>query len=81
MADDLDRKIASMSDERVINNVFRHEYRVLTDEEKVQMKNLKDMGLLMWGLLDALEPPSREISIAKTKLEEVVMWGVKHITK
>ena len=70
----------SFSDERVVNNVVRHEYRILNDDEKAQMKNIKDMGRNLIEYLDCLGK-TRELSIAKTKVEEAVMWGVKSITK
>ena len=70
----------STDDERVTNNVVRHEYKVLNDIEKAQMKEIKDMGRDFHNYLDAL-PPSRELSIAKTKIEEAVMWAVKHVTR
>lgn len=72
--------VDSKSDERVVNNVMRHEYRVLSPEEKTQMQSIKDKGLELFNLIEAVGQ-SRELSIAKTKLEEVVMWAVKHITK
>lgn len=76
--------VDSTSDERTVNNVMRHEYRVLTDDEKLWMKQIKDSGLEFHTLLVAIERAtqqrSRELSIAKTKLEEAVMWAVKHIT-
>lgn len=75
MADAID----SSSDERVINNVMRHEYRVLSDEEKYNMKMIKDMGLIFYSRLEDIGQ-SRELSLAKTKIEEA-MWAVKHITK
>jgi hypothetical protein len=71
--------VDSTSDERVVNNTMRHQYRVLSDEEKAQMSNLKDMGLAFHEALSAMGN-SREISLAKTKIEEAVMWAVKHIT-
>jgi hypothetical protein len=71
--------VDSVSDERVTNNVLRHEYRVLTDAEKVQMKHVKDLGLAFIEAINALGQ-SRELSLAKTKTEEAVMWAVKHIT-
>jgi len=71
--------VDSTSDERVANNVMRHEYRVLTDLDKQNMKVVKDMGLEFYKLCDYLGP-SREMSLAKTKIEEAVMWAVKHIT-
>jgi len=72
--------LSSTSDERVVNNVVRHEYRVLTDEEKMRMKDIKDTGLEFLDYLDILTP-CREVSLAKTKVEEAVMWAVKAITK
>jgi hypothetical protein len=70
----------STSDERVANNVLRHEYRVLDEAEKAQMQRTKDLGLEFLQHCQALGS-SREISLAVTKVEEAVMWAVKHITK
>jgi hypothetical protein len=72
--------VPSMSDQRIVNNVMRHEYRVLSAEEKIQVQQVKDLGLQYHDVLSDLGS-SRELSIAKTKLEEVVMWAVKHITR
>lgn len=72
--------VDSTSDERTVNNVMRHEYRVLTDMEKEFMKSVKDHGLLFHQFLDSMGT-SRELSLAKTKVEEAVMWAVKHITR
>lgn len=74
------KTVDSTSDERTINNVMRHAYRVLTDQERADMQALKDQGLLMFQQIGALGE-SRELSIAKTKVEEAVMWAVKHITR
>lgn len=67
------------SDNRTVNNVMRHQYRVLSDAEKVQMQTIKDDALALWELIDSFGQ-SRELSLAKTKVEEAVMWSVKHIT-
>jgi hypothetical protein len=72
-------QVNSTSDDRVVNNVMRHGYRVLGDHEKEQVQKIKDDGLAFWKFLDSLGS-SRELSVAKTKIEEAVMWGVKHIT-
>lgn len=72
--------VSSASDDRVANNTVRHQYRVLSDEEKAQMLAIKDKGLELLNLIDQTGP-SRENAIAKTKTEEAVMWAVKHITK
>lgn len=71
--------VDSAGDNRVANNAVRHEYRVLTDAEKKLMVAVKDKGL---ELLEVIEKCgcSRELSIARTKTEEAVMWAVKHIT-
>lgn len=74
-----DDTVPSTSDARIVNNVMRHAYRVLSDDEKLQMQKIKDDGLAFWNLIDGLGA-SRELSIAKTKIEESVMWAVKHIT-
>lgn len=74
------KMIDSTSDQRVTNNVMRHEYRKLTEVEKAAMKTVKDKGLVFVEFLDALGQ-SRELSLAKTKMEEAVMWATKHITK
>jgi hypothetical protein len=71
--------VNSTGDERIANNVMRHEYRVLSDEEKLAMQKVKDDGRALWDYLHSLGP-SRELSVAKTKIEEAVMWAVKHIT-
>lgn len=72
--------IDSASDERTVNNVMRHQYRVLSDAEKAQMQALKDKGLELHALIESIGK-SRELSLALTKTEEAVMWAVKHITK
>jgi len=77
---EMSESIDSTSDERVTNNVMRHEYKVLNEAEKKQMKDLKDMGLAFHNYLDTIGHPSRELSLAKTKIEEAVMWAVKHVT-
>lgn len=71
--------VASTSDQRTVNNVMRHAYRVLSDEEKATMQKLKDDGLAFHDYLTSIGT-SRELSIAKTKIEEAVMWAVKHVT-
>lgn len=72
--------VPSTSDQRVVNNVMRHQYRVLTDAEKEVVTLVKDMGLSFHVALEKMGS-SRELSIAKTKIEEAVMWVVKHLTR
>jgi len=88
--------VESTSDDRTINNLMRHQYKVLSDEEKAQMLEIKDAGLAFVELLakisrfhykgtadadiNPLRLASRELSLAQTKMEEAVMWAVKHVT-
>jgi len=71
--------VDSAADDRTVNNTMRHKYRVLSEAEKANMQTIKDMGLAFHDFIDGLGK-SREISLAKTKVEEAVMWAVKHIT-
>jgi hypothetical protein len=71
--------VESTSDERTVNNTMRHQYRVLGDAEKANMAKIKDKGLEFHEFVAGLGQ-SREISIAKTKIEEAVMWAVKAVT-
>ena len=71
--------VDSASDARTVNNTMRHAYRVLSDAEKANMSAIKDKGLEFHDLVSGMGN-SREIALAKTKIEEAVMWAVKHIT-
>ena len=72
--------IDSASDGRTENNTVRHQYRVLTEDEKASMLKFKDLGLEFIQACDAVGQ-SRELSLAKTNAEQAVMWAVKHVTK
>lgn len=58
----------------------KFDYRPLTVQEKVDVNSIKNMGEEFINFLQTLTA-SRENSIAKTKIEEAVMWAVKGITK
>jgi hypothetical protein len=72
--------VDSASDDRTVNNVMRHEYRVLTEPEKIAMKVLKDKGLDLIEEIESILPKGREASLAKTRVEEAIMWAVKGLT-
>lgn len=61
------------------SDTMRHQYRTLNEAEKANMLKVKDMGLELHRFMSGLGN-TREISLAKTKVEEAVMWAVKHIT-
>jgi len=64
------------------NNVFRKEYRPLTDEEQASVNRVKETAQTLYAIIDspsaAADP--RSLAVAKTKLEEAVMWAVKGFT-
>lgn len=66
-------------DLRVENDILRRDYRILSEEEKMQIAEVKDLGA---GFIAACNRigRSRELSLAITKAEEATMWAVKYIT-
>lgn len=81
-------QVDSTSNERTANNAVRHKYRVLTDEEKAQMQEVKDMGAAFIAKLHEIGGTnaegdrfaSRDLSLANTHAEDAVMRAVRHIT-
>lgn len=75
-----------------MTNIFRKEYRELSDDEKALLDQVKDKAQELFDLIsegtrvreqlsrDMPTQNGREMALAKTKLEEAVMWAVKGIT-
>jgi hypothetical protein len=59
-------------------DVMRQNYRQLTQAEQDFMAAIKLKGLEFYTMCSGTQ--SREMSLAKTKIEEAVMWAVKSIT-
>lgn len=72
-------KINSECDDRTANNAVRHQYRQLSDQEKADMVELKDMTAAFIGKCQSMGG-SRELSLAITNAEQAAMWAVKHVT-
>lgn len=69
---------------RTPEDTVRQQYRELSENERVDMAAVKEKGADMLRTIETIESragPSRATSIAKTKIEEAVMWAVKHITR
>jgi hypothetical protein len=61
------------------NNIMRTQYHELNEFEKAALARIKAIGADFWGLVDSLGN-GRELALAKTKIEEAVMWAVKGMT-
>lgn len=67
---------------------FRKQYRQLTDAEKAHIERVKDLASQLHAELVTPVPPpngqpmlgAREFALAKTNLEQTVMWATKAIT-
>jgi hypothetical protein len=67
-----------------MTDVMRLKYRPLTAAEQEAMENIKTTASMLYDdidMLDRLHGDSRELSLAKTKVEEAVMWATKYITQ
>lgn len=58
---------------------FRRTYRPLSKDESEQLYSMKTRAGELYRHFNAL-PQNREAAIAKTKLEEAVMWATKAMT-
>jgi ribonucleotide reductase beta subunit family protein with ferritin-like domain len=67
------------SDETHPVSRFRPTYRALSDEEKRLHDLIKEQAAVLESLVSDVGP-SRETSLALTKLEECVMWAIKALT-
>jgi hypothetical protein len=66
-------------------SVFRQQYRALTVEEQNWVMTVKQQADWLYAMLhqpviDDRRRDNRELQLAKTKLEECVMWATKAVT-
>lgn len=66
-----------------MEDVFRKEPNELTKDQARSMEKVKDVAEILYNEFCLVTDPSngRELALAKTKLEEAVMWAIKGITK
>ncbi len=89
-----DERVSSTSDERTANNVMRHSYRILSEEEKAFVEEVKDMGadftLLLHRIGRTSAPnengqdhrfASADLTLAFRHMEDAVYRAVKSITR
>jgi len=66
-----------------MTDVFRKEYKPLNDYQKHAMERIKDKAedlLASFEDTPAVEPDKRMMALAKTNLEQAIMWAIKAIT-
>jgi hypothetical protein len=63
-----------------MTDVMRRGYRELSGAEQAAVMVIKNAGADFLTIIDGYTAPSREQSLARTKVEEAVMWAVKSIT-
>lgn len=64
-------------------DTFRKEYKTLSNDQEAYVSLFKDRAeelLHEFNCAAFLNPDSRYLALAKTALEESVMWAVKSIT-
>jgi hypothetical protein len=65
------------------SNPMRREYRPLTEDEQHRVAAIKAGGGTFYDMIatcDVASADPRCLAIARTKVEEAVMWAVKGIT-
>lgn len=65
-------------------DTFHTEYRALSAEESKAVIDIKEKASELEALLAVIATPNTDmrcLSIARTNLEQTVMWAVKSITK
>ncbi len=67
-----------------MTDTFRKEYRPLSDETKACVSHIKDRAEELLASFEAASVnasiDTRALALAKTNLEQAVMWAIKAIT-
>lgn len=69
-----------------MDDTFRMEYTPLTEEQKLQMKQIKEQARVLLSYLNECVPQgerserSRCMALARTNLETSIMYAVKAVT-
>lgn len=63
-------------------DIFRKEYKPLSDDQKNLISNIKDNANLLYITFDSpsFDHDKRMMALAKTNLEQAIMWAIKAIT-
>ena len=70
-----------------MSDTFRQEYRELQPEEKSKVQLIKEKAIELMDLFEKAVPKeersnkNRCMNLARTNLEQAIMWAVKGITE
>lgn len=73
----------SNKEEAKMTDTFRKEYRTLSEDQKHCMERIKDKAEELLAAFEdtpGCEVDGRQMALAKTNLEQAVMWAIKAIT-
>jgi len=63
-----------------MTDIFRKEYKPLDDSQKLRIDQIKKEAEKLHESIDWAIGDKRMIDLAKTNLEQAVMWAIKAIT-
>jgi hypothetical protein len=63
-----------------MSDTFRKEYKPLDESQKARIEQIKDEAEKLHESFDWAIGDKRMIALAKTNLEQAVMWAIKAIT-
>lgn len=67
----------------IIPDIFRQEYKSLSNDQKMHSIQFKAYAQDLYNKFEqalVLKPDPRMMALAKTNLEQAVMWAIKAIT-
>ena len=64
-----------------MSDIFRKEYQTMDDETKEVILMIKQEADKLYQMIENTDGDPRMKALAKTNLEQSIMWAVKSITK
>jgi hypothetical protein len=63
-----------------MSDAMRQQYRPLSDVEKLRLSEFKALAAELYDVIGTFPGDQRSFALAKTKVEEAVMWATKGLT-
>ena len=64
-----------------MSDVFRKEYKPLDESQKMRIEQIKNEAEKLYDSFDWALGDKRMLALAKTNLEQAVMWAIKGVTQ